>query len=643
MDDIELVNGVCPPELACNFEDDYCGYYNIKEYDEFDWQRGQGQEYPSTGPTVDHTTNTEEGYYAFIDPKYPQGQGDKAWLVSELIQIPSQLDMTGCLSWFYHMKGAGIGNLTLYIRTANKAILPLFKRSGQQGSNWIMGNMTLPPQVMEGLYSDFIFEATIGSSVLGNIALDDIDYTPGFSCEYLASTTRPPPTTTTLSPIYEELTCDFDSGNFCGWYAEVASDIAWVRRNSLTSQYGSSPLNDNTKQSSTGFYAFLDLHSAQKLDTAILKSPAFKNDASDDCFEFWYQMNAPIKTGLSVVLAEVNNRTTLWKRNGNKATNVWSHAYVTVPTTANNKRLEFNGDISYDFRGYLAVDDIRLLMGKCPATQFCDFETDMCQYQHDVSGNFRWLRNKGKTASDDTGPQADHTYQTPEGYYMYIETSYPQRPGQKARLISDLIPKNPDGTCVNFWYHKYGEDVGVLNVLKRVNNKLAAEPLWSLSGNQGDQWKQAQVSVLSAEDFEIVFEGIVGRSYEGDIAIDDIFIDKTRVCSDQAGSCSFDRSTCLWYYLSSEADFELARITPAQMKGFKGAYEPMPGVDTTTDTKNGHLLWVMPGENGTSTLVSETLFTKDYADGGCMSFWYWANGPNPGSLTVFVKYYNQTR
>ncbi len=226
---------------------------------------------------------------------------------------------------------------------------------------------------------------------------------------------------------------------------------------------------------------------------------------------------------------------------------------------------------------------------------------------------------------------------------MYIETSYPQKLGKKARLISETIPKNPNGACVNFWYHKFGEDVGALNVLKRVNGKLVAEPLWSLSGNQGNLWKQAQVSVLSAEDFEVVFEGIVGSSFKGDIAIDDIYIDKTRVCVDLPGSCSFDRSTCLWDYLPTEADFELARITPEQMKGISGVYEPLPGVDTTTNTKYGHLLWVLPGENGTSSLVSETLSRKDYDDGGCMSFWYWANGPNPGSLTVFVKYYNQTR
>lgn len=47
----------------------------MNELDQFDWNRGQGEHHSFTGPTVDHTTNTEEGYYAYIDPKYPQKQG----------------------------------------------------------------------------------------------------------------------------------------------------------------------------------------------------------------------------------------------------------------------------------------------------------------------------------------------------------------------------------------------------------------------------------------------------------------------------------------------------------------------------------------------------------------------------------------
>ena len=65
VDDIEIENGACSPEASCDFEDDYCGFYNTKEGDDFDWLRGKGAASgPMTGPSVDHTTNTQSGYYA---------------------------------------------------------------------------------------------------------------------------------------------------------------------------------------------------------------------------------------------------------------------------------------------------------------------------------------------------------------------------------------------------------------------------------------------------------------------------------------------------------------------------------------------------------------------------------------------------
>ena len=101
VDDIEIETGSCPNEASCDFEDDYCGYYNTKEGDDFDWERGKGQLYVSTGPSVDHTTGTQAGFYAFINPFSPFKLGDKAWLVSELISTPEP----GCLNWYMNLHG----------------------------------------------------------------------------------------------------------------------------------------------------------------------------------------------------------------------------------------------------------------------------------------------------------------------------------------------------------------------------------------------------------------------------------------------------------------------------------------------------------------------------------------------------------
>jgi hypothetical protein len=76
VDDIELVNGPCDAEASCNFEVDLCGYYNVQEEDDFDWIRGRGDsDSPTTGPSIDSTTQTEEGYYVYIDSSEPQKKG----------------------------------------------------------------------------------------------------------------------------------------------------------------------------------------------------------------------------------------------------------------------------------------------------------------------------------------------------------------------------------------------------------------------------------------------------------------------------------------------------------------------------------------------------------------------------------------
>ena len=73
-------------------------------------------------PTVDHTTGTSAGYYVYIESSYPQKNGDKAWLVSEVLESPRG----ACLDFWYHMKGATTGNMTVYHRILDKMPVSLW-------------------------------------------------------------------------------------------------------------------------------------------------------------------------------------------------------------------------------------------------------------------------------------------------------------------------------------------------------------------------------------------------------------------------------------------------------------------------------------------------------------------------------------
>uniref|UniRef100_A0A5F9DNC9 MAM domain containing glycosylphosphatidylinositol anchor 2 n=1 Tax=Oryctolagus cuniculus TaxID=9986 RepID=A0A5F9DNC9_RABIT len=118
-------------------------------------------------------------------------------------------------------------------------------------------------------------------------------------------------------------------------------------------------------------------------------------------------------------------------------------------------------------------------------------------------------------------------------FYMYIETSRPRLEGEKARLLSpvfSIAPKNPYGPtntayCFSFFYHMYGQHIGVLNVYLRLKGQTTIEnPLWSSSGNKGQRWNEAHVNIYPITSFQLIFEGIRGPGIEGDIAIDDVSI-----------------------------------------------------------------------------------------------------------------------
>ena len=86
---------------------------------------------------------------------------------------------------------------------------------------------------------------------------------------------------------------------------------------------------------------------------------------------------------------------------------------------------------------------------------------------------------------------------------MYTEASY-QKPGDKARLISPINPTTP-GSCLEFWYHMKGAQMGTLSVYLKINNKLQTVPLWSESGNKGNQWMIASTTIKTSDSYQVYF------------------------------------------------------------------------------------------------------------------------------------------
>ena len=93
------------------------------------------------------------------------------------------------------------------------------------------------------------------------------------------------------------------------------------------------------------------------------------------------------------------------------------------------------------------------------------------------------------------------------GRYMYIEASYPRRPGQAARLFSPLVTVSGSSTkCLEFWYHMYGPHVGSLSVYTNTTTGILSTAIWSKNATQGNLWKSAVVEVQMNQSYMVRFE-----------------------------------------------------------------------------------------------------------------------------------------
>ena len=147
---------------------------------------------------------------------------------------------------------------------------------------------------------------------------------------------------------------------------------------------------------------------------------------------------------------------------------------------------------------------------------------------------------------------------------MFIESSAPRVPGDKARLFSEVFQPTSTTKCFNFYYNMNGADIGTLNVYILVNQStdtFSTEALvWSLQGNMGDQWSMGQFNITSrysSKPYQIVFEGVRGKGYRGDIAIDDTALTdggcqqfpSTSMPAQSpttSPNCHFETGLCIW-------------------------------------------------------------------------------------------------
>lgn len=151
-----------------------------------------------------------------------------------------------------------------------------------------------------------------------------------------------------------------------------------------------------------------------------------------------------------------------------------------------------------------------------------DFEGTL-QWQNSTSDDLNWISRSGGTPSRNTGPSG-----AAQGLnYVYIEASSPNYPAKTAELLSQCFDlTNLSSPVIEFSYHMYGGSMGALS-LQASQNGGAWNTIWSVNGNQGNNWLNATVNLMayaSATNVKFRFVGTTGSSWQSDICLDHVIV-----------------------------------------------------------------------------------------------------------------------
>ncbi|CAG2249820.1 PRSS7 [Mytilus edulis] len=544
--------------ISCDFEDKFrCGYYS--SYDVMESKQVIYQEM-----IYDHTYGNKSGtFYGMVSYA---GSSFSFSSPTEEVTVPS------CLSLYY------IGHVNLFEfevryldlgiisrnRTFNSTIfnntMSVYSTFTTLSNVWKPTQMPIAPGQMEinfRLY-DFVYDVKY-------FGIDDVKITPG-DCPPLVCPTG-------LSPCHKDgicvagkiecdkisqcpsgedeadcpisISCDFEQPYGCGY--DFGS---YIWRDAFIHHL---PAADHTMgaDNHTGHYMFFTSDSRQ---TTTLTSPSYLTTPGG-CLVFY-------ANGIYV------------------ETDDWLEGSFELPVGETNIEFVAYGDTSFLAPSIVAIDDVTLIEGQSCPNPSCgnSMNTFSCQssgvcipeflvrdgyqdcldgsdevlridldnnlnstnstgnstnvlsactfeiatepfclfYNHQGQDTADWIRLQGPTGSSATGPDSA----VMGSYYMYIETSS-MGLGDYANLTSSYL--NPDTQmCLSFYYHMYGASIGRLNVI--LSKPFSNQTMFSRSGSQGNQWYFQKLYIQPGTNIKIIFSGIGGSSYNGDIALDHIML-----------------------------------------------------------------------------------------------------------------------
>jgi hypothetical protein len=84
------------------------------------------------------------GWYMFIETSSPRVHGEKARYISPPV-IPHG---PKCLEFYYHMYGAHVDTLNMYVKTSQALNTPVWTKTGTQGTKWNLATVQITASVI---------------------------------------------------------------------------------------------------------------------------------------------------------------------------------------------------------------------------------------------------------------------------------------------------------------------------------------------------------------------------------------------------------------------------------------------------------------------------------------------------------------
>ncbi|XP_072182128.1 MAM and LDL-receptor class A domain-containing protein 1-like [Diadema setosum] len=615
LDDISIVAEPCRALHQCDFEqENLCGYTQDQS-DDFDWTWNSGDTTSDyTGPSFDVTTGTTSGHYVYIEAS-DHNAGDVARLTTPELD-PSGGNEVTCWSFYYHMFGDNIGDMNVYID--KELDQSLWSFGGRNlGDRWFYAEVNVSRYENYSL----TFEGVVGDGPQGDLAIDEVDYRLGF-CQGAGS-------------------CDFENG-LCSWMNIGGDEFDWSRHRGSTSTGTTGPNVDHTTGTSSGHYMYTEETGKAIGERAILylDEPL---SSGQQCLRFWYHM---LGVGHGELIVFASNTSSLmmddhyvWSLAGAQSPDQDTWLLGQVPVNFDLTNAVYFVGIIGSGSSDTALDDISFQSGHCdvvpseaaPGSDVlplsCDFDADRCFWRESLDDDFDWTRQTGPTISAGTGPDTDHSG---TGYYLYTEASN-NSPGENARLSSSRQSQaNLTDMCFQFFYHMKGNSMGTLNVWVMGGNGEGVV-VWTQGGSDlGNQWQEANINISpDQESYRIVFEGILGDTYQTDMAIDDISVFEGFCPLTSDYRCDFEVDFCKftqpWYN-----DFDWQRRsgpTPTSGTG--------PQVDHTYGNVTGFYIYTEAnGRVGKYSLLESASIPAATMGTVCVYFWYHMYGSDMGTLNV---------